>query len=118
MSELFNQAVSTLAAYGDDAASVAKEREADRMIDDVSDEDISEKSFTDRLMSDPMLWLDHCGDALFTDDGTAIEVLSWLNVCRNHEGGDELAQMMAFTKLGEAVYKEVMAYCARLEAES
>jgi len=121
-SELFTEAVSTLRNYREDASSAALERVTDDLIDGkgyvASDEDVSEKSFKDRLLSDPDLWRNHCCEAIMPNDDACIDIMIKIKVCDiNIDAPDKFITKISFEELGKAVYNEVIKYAEVLGDE-
>ena len=121
-SRLMQEAIDTLHNYpvSDDGASRVLEALTDQQIDDSdyqpTPDDISVLSFTERLLSDPMLWNDHVVEALGLDsDAFSIKVMSavaWIKKC-DGKGDFEVHKQL----LGNMFYKAVIAYGERLESE-
>lgn len=116
MHQLLQEQFQSQGLMRDDAADIAKSREADTMIDDI-DEDVSEKGFTERLLDDPMLWIDHVVSAMgLESDHFCISLQAHLSVI--HKADDDALRDICLKNFGNAIYKEVMAYAAKIEAES
>ena len=116
-SELFTEAVSTLRNYPEDASSAALERITDALID-LDGEDVSERSFTDRLLTDKAIWLDHAADSLFTHPEVSLEIqrlIREVKECR--EDSMFVLQADEEYNLGCLVFKAVMDYAEGISNE-
>jgi len=79
----------------------------------INDEDYrpvpAEKAFTDRLLSEPNLWLDHVVDAMGLESNDFCTSLqARLSVMHDEHRPDYFAE--AQRQLGEAIYNEVIKY--------
>jgi len=121
-SELFKDAFNTMMDYKPDASSAALERHTDDLIDGegyvAGDDDVSEKTFTDRLLSDPDLWRNHCCEAIMPNDDACIDIMIKIKVCDiNIDAPDKFITKISFEELGKAVYNEVIKYAEVLGDE-